>query len=1174
MFVNANRCFQIISLFLFIGGLALAQDFRATVSGQVTDQSGASMPNAVVKITNTATNTSKQAITNGSGLYTLPYLDPGNYQLEISATGFKTTKRTNLTLSVAQKLNLPISMQIGEMSAQVTVSAEPVQVNTEDADRGLVFDPVKTQQYPLNGRQEYMLLSLTPGVVFTQGQFGAGGFSGTRGWDVNNEYKINGGRPGTSIFLLNGAPINDNSGTWQLSPNIEAVQEFKVMTNVYDTAYGRMAGGVVNTTIKSGTNAWHGDGFDYWRNSIMDANTVQNNAVGASRGRHNQHQFGGVIGGPIRKNKDFIFGSFEGWREVIPFPTVSDTVPDFLRSGQNMGQYHIYDPMTTHACTGSVCQGSAYIRDPFPGNVIPTSRISPIGQKIVSFYPAANSNDPSALNQNFVASGNEGRYTYNQPMVRWDHVFSDTDKFYSLFAFQHGTEYRNQTGFPAPAAQGNINTQRTYQTYIADWTHVFSPTTVLDVRGSFGRFTSYFPSNSDPMFQATELGIMQAFNAPSSALSNTVPSVLVNGYSSLFGGTGGDVLSFNTYNQYDFAPSITTTRGKHTLHTGFEFIYVAAGANNSGENHGQLGFDQFWTQQLSDRNQGQFDGSSVADLLLGDPTGSNTYIDNNAAFYRTRPYYAGYIQDDWKVASHFTLNLGVRYDVQVPWKERYNEMNSGFDFNAVNPYSNQIIANWNNIATQYDATHTDKYPAAPAAIMGGLQFAGQNGRPQRGYATDWRDVQPRIGFAWEIRPKTVLRGGGGVYYQSPTQNNTTFGFQQRTPYTQSLDGLHPSANGFGGAYSLNEPFPQGVVPIPGSSLGLATNIGNTVSYDNYDYRVPRTYEYSIGIQQQLFGLIADIAYTGNYTIYEQTSLNQGYVPYNTFVQGTANPSYLSRQVPNPFFGILPTNTSLGGSASVKAENLFASFPEFDEGVTENLGQWGLYRYDALSLQLEKRLSSARSGDFTWVLSYTFSKAMQADHRLNNWNLNEPLVHEIDDQDYPQTLAFSGVWDLPIGKSKQFLNFQNPVANALLSNWKFDWIFTYNSGNPTGWPDLVLNTSVPGCSSWSVADQNSQQWFNNNKNCYSTRAPYTLRTNQDRFPNIRNPHQPQVNIAVEKAFPFREHYKLTVRGEAFNLANTVIYGPPDTNFNDANFGKLPLTQYNFPRVVQLAAKFYF
>jgi hypothetical protein len=293
---------SLLVLFVFAASV-FAQDFRATLSGQVTDPSGSVIPAATVKATHIGTNETKETTTTSDGLFTLPYLSPGLYNIEISANGFQTLKRESITLAVAQKMNLPIRMTVGQMSQEVTVVGQQEVIDTGSADRGLVFDPIKTQELPLNGRQSYMLMSLTPGVTFTQEQFGSSGFSGTRGWDVNSSYKINGARAGggMNMFLLNGAPITDNTnGQWQLAPNVEAIEEFKVMTNTYDATFGRFAGGVVNTTIKSGSNRWHGDVFEYWRNRILDANNFQNNVAGIRKGFHNQHQFGGVVGGPIR----------------------------------------------------------------------------------------------------------------------------------------------------------------------------------------------------------------------------------------------------------------------------------------------------------------------------------------------------------------------------------------------------------------------------------------------------------------------------------------------------------------------------------------------------------------------------------------------------------------------------------------------------------------------------------------------------------------------------------------------------------------------------------------------------------------------------------------------------------------------------------------------------------
>lgn len=439
------------------------------------------------------TNQTTEVKTNEGGFFTIPYLNPAAYVVEVSAAGFKTFKRADVILMTADKRELKFVLQVGELTQEITVTGQVEALDTATASRGLNFDPVKTQSYPLNGRQTYMLMALTPGVIFTQEQFGASGYSGTRGWDVSNAYKINGGRPGESQFLLNGAPISDKDGTWQLAPNTEAVQEFKVMTNTYDAQFGKFTGGIVNTTIKSGTNDWHGSVFEFMRNSVLDANTTQNKMADKPKGKHNTHQFGGVIGGAIRKDKDFIFYSQESFREVVPFPIVSTTVPMLMRDGQHFNDFgqKVYDPLTTHLCggAGEPCSNSLYYRSPFPGNVIPLSRINPIGQKILSLYPAPNVSDPNQLSNNFVGSGNLGRYRYNQPMGRWDHVIGDNDRFYALVTYQHGSEFRNQTGFPQPAEYGDIYSQRTQQSYIADWTHILGPTAILDIRGSFGRFS-------------------------------------------------------------------------------------------------------------------------------------------------------------------------------------------------------------------------------------------------------------------------------------------------------------------------------------------------------------------------------------------------------------------------------------------------------------------------------------------------------------------------------------------------------------------------------------------------------------------------------------------------------------------------------------------------------------
>lgn len=1162
-------------LLIALVAVAPAQDFRASISGLVTDPSGAAVPGAVVKVTQLETNETKEAKTTGDGHYTIPYLSPGTYNVQVTSGGFQMLRRENIVLRVADKLNLPLQLTIGSVSEAVTVTGQEV-IESGSADRGLVFDPVKTQELPLNGRQIFMLLPLTPGVIFTTETFGPSGNSGTRGWDTTNAYKINGARTGQNVFLLNGAPISTNNGTWSMAPNVEAVEEFKVMTNTYDAAYGRFGGGVVNTTVKSGTNSWNGDVFDYFRNAVFDANYFQNNFAGRPKPKHNQHQYGGVIGGPVRANKDFVFASFEGWVERIGVPSLSSVPPTLLRDGLHFTDlgYKIYDPLTTHVCNPATepCQGQTFIRNQFPNNVIPASRLSPVGQKIISYFPGENA---PGLNNNFVASGNVARYWYYQPMGRWDHVFSERDKIYTLFTFQHGQEYRDTTGFGPPAGSGDVGSERTTQNYVISWTHVISPTTVLDVRGSYGRFTSFFPRYTDFDLTAEEVGMTEMIHAPT-VEKDTVPLIQLGGYSPLFALAGaGNVYTWDTYNQWNFAPSLTMTRGRHTFRTGFELNYVASGNTAPGWANGNLVFNKSCTQQLPTRDQGTFDGSSVACLLLGTPTDGN--INWNASFYRTRPYYAVYLQDDWKLGPRLSLNLGLRYDVQLPWLERYNRITRGFDVTTKNPLSDQVLANWATLKARYDAANPNAryaYPAPPAALVGGYLFAGVGGEPRRIYDTDWTNIAPRVGVAWRIAEKTVLRAGAGVYYQSPTQNGVNTGFNQSTPYTTTLDGLTPAACSSDptcrtGPYSLVNPFPNGLNPATGSSLGLLTSVGNGVSFDPPRYKIPRTYQYSLGFQHELpYGILAEVSFAGNYQIFIESGFNQNRWSLADNTIGFQDNTYLNRTLPNPFYGILPLTSGLGNSPTISAQNLLRPDPIFQD-VTNNLLQVGHYRSDALQVKIEKRLlGGGNTGVLTFGVSYTFAKAYEQNHRLNNWNEEEPLIYELDNTDKPQNLAIHGVWDLPFGKGRRY-NLGNSAANALAGDWRFDWIFTHTSGYPVGWPNLQNS-----CGVWKAAEQSESQWFNNDKSCYSNFPTFNVRTIPDRFPDIREPSASQLNIALGKMFPFTERYKLYFRWEAFNLFNTPVRPGPDTTFSNATFGQLPKSQKNFPRVMQVAAKFYF
>ncbi len=1153
----------------FLASLAGAQDYRATITGQVTDRSGAAIPNAKVRAIQRDTNEVTSTATNQEGFYALSYLQPGEFTVEVEATGFSMQRRENVRLLVAQKLELPVKMDVGKVGTEITVVANATSLQTADASGGVNFDALQTSEYALNGRQVYMLMDLVPGVLFTQEQFGSSGYSGTRGWDVSSAYVMNGGVAGTNSFSLNGAPIS-LTGTWQVAPNVDAIQEFKVMTNTYDASIGRTGGGSVNTTVKSGSNAVHGSMFDYIRNSVFDANYTQNNQVGAPRGKHITNQFGGTLGGAIRKDKIFYFGSFEGFRERVPFPVVANVPPLDLRDGQHFTNYNmkIYDPLTGHACVDKVdvsgtC-GSPYIRNPFPGNVIPASRISPIGQKILSYYPAPNI---GGLTQNFVFSNSTGKYRYDQPMFRVDSVIDQNNRVYGLITFQHGHEYRNQNGIPGVAAGGNIWSQRTNFNAIADWTRILSPTVIFDLRASFGRFTSYFPdAEADSGITAKDLG-MNVIHAPTST-TNFPPRITLDQFSDLFGNST-NLYTWSTDNQWNVVPTITMTRGSKTLRFGVDLVYAMRGNGSIGQANGQLGFNRYATQQYPLLAGASTVGAGIADLLLGQP--GTGFVDWNDTYYRTWPYYGFFVQNDWKVRRNLTLNLGFRYDVQVPFVERWNRVNNGFDFNAVNPLSDSVLAAWRKAKSAYDATNPKyPYPAVPAALLGGKSFVQPNGN-HRTYNTDWQNIQPRIGLAWQFAKSTVLRTGFGIYHRTATQGNYTDGFSQQTPYTRSLNGDVTPAMTLTGPYSLENPFPNGLTAPSGRSLGLLTNVGNGVSFDGAQRVVPRTFQYSFGLQRRFFGgVILDASYVGSMTTHETVSYNNDYVNMDTFLQGQAAPTFLDRTVANPFYGILPLNTTFGAGPTIAARNLMYPYPLFN-GVTMSTNPWGRYRYDALQLRLDKRFSGNRktAGVLTVGFSYTFSKNTQTTVRLNNWDLSEAPAHELVSYDKPQNLSFSGVWDLPFGKGRHFLPKANKLVDGILGGWTLNFIYRYNSGNPVGGIDVMSY-----CSDFLVDNQTHDQWFNNNKSCYKARPSYTLRNVPERYAWLRQMDNTTVNLAGAKTFSLSEHWRFNLRAEAFNLLNHPLYGGPDTGYQNARFGMLPVGQQNFPRLIQVSGKINF
>jgi hypothetical protein len=1175
-------------LCLFFSIHAPAQDYRASVSGLVADATKAPVPGAIIKAVKEDTGVARETETNTTGNFTISALEPGTYTVTVTKEGFQTARRTGIVLLTNDKLNLPFALTVGSISQEITVVGEQELINTATASRGLVFDPVKVEEIPLNGRQAYMLMRLSPGVMFTQRTFGSTGFSGTRAWDVNGSFTINGGRTGTNQFLLNGAPISTN-GTFNLAPNVEAVQEMKVMVNTYDSQYGRSGGGHVSTTLRSGTNEWHGTMFDFWRNRILDANTRQNNALGVRRGFRNQHQYGGTVGGPIRKNRDFVFFSFEGWQERVPFPSNVSVPPNEIRSGDfstfvptgQTGTIKIYDPLTSRPCADPAqnCRsGGLFRRQPFPGNRLPASRISPIGQKILTYYPSPNFQAQSLVN-NFTRPDNLGKYRYEQPMARYDKIVTDNDRINFLFTFQDGSEFRDQTGFDPPAQWGNMaGTVRRDMNFILSYDKTLSPTRLLHMQASFNRFAQDFPDVSDYSFTWDKVGIK---NIPQVDTYPTrlMPRVTVGGFRELF---GNQYINESSRQQANLQGNVSQMWGKHSLKYGSEYALLLRHTKASGRSSGELGFSGDWTREYASIGQGTLDGSSIASLLLGYPASGT--LQYNDSFFRREPYWAAFIQDDWKLTKKLTLNLGLRYDIQFSLIEIHNRVNHDWDFASKQPLSDTVIANWNRLRST-----NPNIPAPPAALTGGMTFAGVNGVSRRPYRADLTNMQPRFGIAWNFLPKTVMRGGFGIFHRTATQDNLTTGFSIGTAFIGSTTGgQFPSsatnANGvqdsvgLTGAYSLESPWPGGVVKPVGSSLGITTNLGTGPSYDPPNRPIPRTFQWSYTLERELPGsMVLEVSYVGSLTNKENRGVQMNAMPQQYWDDAQDRPDFYQQRLPNPFQNIFPATVGLGSGSDTSREQLLRPYPHFT-GITNNIAPWGAVWYNGLQVRFEKRMLGNRNavGAMTWVAAYTWSKQMERVLLDTNNLVWRGFVNQVTADDRRHNLTFAGIWDLPFGKGRRMLNNMGRFGETALGNWTVNTNFIYQSGTPLG----SYGAWEFRCGDVTAVDQSESQWFFNNRarfnECWRNLRPFEYRVlERDRFDFLRGQSAPQIDFMISKKFQLTERIRLEFRGEAFNAFNTPLRGdPPSGNPQAADFGVLPVAQLNFPRNVQLGMRIRF
>lgn len=1133
---------RLATLFLICASVA-AQSPLATVTGTITDASGAGVPNATVTLRAVATSLTYRGASSSDGVYVVPNLPIGGYELTVEASGFRTHRQTGINLEVSQRLRADVVLEIGNVADSVNVTAEIPRVQTEDSSVGQVVERRRIEDLPLNGRHVFNLVKIVTGVQPR--------FNSTDGFaEVSNQnfsqMRINGGPAYGNQFFLDGVS-NSAAVHNEISvvPQADTVEEFRVETNAMKAEYGQTAGGVVNVVTKSGGNEFHGSLYEFFRNDALDARNAFSTQPDPRTGRIKQvlryNQFGGTVGGPVwipkvydGRNRTFFYAGYEQWRWVssgsprigtVALPEWRDGNFSNLRDG-NGTPILLYDPATTAPNPS----GSGFVRQLLPGNIIPRNRMDPLSLRVLPFHPTPNA---TATNQ-FTGANNYVALvpsTSDQGVtnIRLDHRFNEANSIFFRYSSNRNTLLNRGWGLEAadPAAR---NDQRDNHNAVVNYTRLFGASMLNDLRVGITR--QYLPF----LHPSFDQGWPGQLGYPNIIPQDQFPPVQIGG-GLLTIGSSGFSGGLRAQNILQIADNFTITKGRHNLKTGFDLRWWRLSFINRLQPSGLFNFTGSLTNNpLVPAGS----GFGMADFLLGEVASGNLGF---RPFFQFRAIPLGvFFQDDWKVTRNFTLNLGVRYDVSFGPSEIHNRYSS-FDPFIANP-----------------TTGTN----------GQLLYAGNNDFPTTFVDRDNNNIGPRVGFAWDPNGdgKTAIRGGYGLIYlmlesgNAVPDNASSFGFSVDTPFVAPGAGPFKAFQFSQGPSFLLQP--QGAAGGPNAFRGFG------VRYQDRDAPAGYMQQWNFAVQRSLGrGWVASGIYAGSKgTKVFGSNYDVNQLDPQNLSQGLA----LQDQVPNPFFGQITTGAL--SARTVARSQLLRPFPDY-----LNVDTWGNNGlstiYHSLQVVVEKRFSDGVSA----LVSYTKGKLIGESFAIGGGNsgnsgvsdfrdgrFNRRVERAIDPDDVSQRLVASGLWELPIGKGKVVGRNMNAALDAFLGGWQLNGIWTMQTGLPlsirgtnnftgTPYPDLAVNPTLPS------DERTVERWFNTS--AFRNPADFTIGNGPRTLPSTRGPGLNDLSFSIFKTFRFVERIRLEVRGELFNALNTVNYNLPNTTFSpnragvngNANFGRI-------------------
>ena len=1103
-----------------------------TVDGSVNDGSGGMLAAVKVTLRNVETGVTRDTLTNENGNYFFPLVSPGRYEASVEKTGFKRGIQ-DVSVRTGIRSTADFTLQLGQVTDSVQVTGESPLLETSTSSVSRNISQRTVQDMPLLARNVLMLINLAPGIT---NNAPTGNTTGLIDIDSVSYTSASGANNRTNEFLLDGIP-NNVSDRVAYIPSVDDVEEFTVSTNALDAEYGHGGGMYVNVVTKGGTNAFHGNVYEFFRNDKLNANRFFSNRAGVKRPVFRFNQYGLTAGGPIVKNKLFWFFNFEGLRQRTPVayrftvPTALQRAGDFSQTFNVAGvPFQIADPLTTTA-TGA--------RTLFPNNRIPANRLNAVSRSVISRYPTANLPGDANTNANNYFSEVPAPYDGENYSVRIDQNF----KSHRIFGRWSTNEGFPGTPTPWDIGEGGVgalegNNRAQTSIGLSD-IYIVNASTVITAQAGFTRWTQ---QGTHPNFDQTTIGISPSL--VSQMQQNIFPRFNVQDMYYIGASEGRWYEHTNTFS---FNFGVSKNWKSHNMKFGFQSQVKQNNSQGAARPGGEYNFDRAFTQP-SAFTPGNNLGNGIASFLLGTP--SRGLLNLRAATAPQSPFYGWYFQDDFKVTSKLTLNFGLRYDLMLGITERYDQNNFGFDVISSNPIEAAA-------KTAYASNPIPEISPANFSVRGGLFFATKDNR--RNVVADKTNWQPRIGLAYRVTPRTVIRTGFGIFYSSwwqPFVNAT--GFSAQTDMVTTLDG------GLTPADTLANPFPNGFVQPTGARLGLRTLLGQTLSPYDYDRKNIRNERWSFGLQHELRrNLQVEVNYVGQRApnLIISTGAGDAGKVINAGWNGTGGTfdqryyslgTRLNARVPNPFLGLIPVPSDLARS-TVTVAQLLNPYPAFGN-ISLNRTPGGTSNYHSLQISGTQRFAAGAMIQF----AYTFSKQIET---LRHIEPSDPAPSKMIGQfDNPHRFSSGIVYDFPFGKGK------GALVNMLIGGWQWSAMYIYQTGAAVSLPAVVATGVNPKLDNPTI-----NNWFNGAS--MAVLPPFTARRNPYFWSGLRGPAINNWDMGFFKNMEYKERWKLQFRLEMINAFNRVWFGGLDTGITSPTYTQLT-GQGNQPRNIQLGLKIRF